>query len=170
MRDGQAQGKRRAGRGQGLAEYALTLALVGIVSMAALFALGLVIQRTLGVLVGSVGGNVSDTEGAITIEITRAECQVDIYRDLLGYFIEGNSNADPATLLLRTNFGDGVNRAGQALLLEPNGVGRFKLERLETGVPVEPGNCPTGIAIQAPDGSIAASPVRVRVFTDPFPP
>jgi len=144
--------------------------LVGIVSIAALFSLGLAVQRTLGVLVGSIGGTTSSAVGDITVEITRAECQVDIYRDLLGYFIEGNSNADPSTLILRTNFGDGVNRAGQALLLEPNGPGRFKLERLETGVPVEPGNCPTGIAIQAPNGAIATAPMRIRVFTDPFPP
>jgi hypothetical protein len=162
------QHKRRAARGQGLAEYALTLTLVGIVSIAALFALGLIIQRTLGVLGGSMGGSLA-SEGDTIIEITRAECQVDIYRDILGYYIQGNSNADPATLIMRTNFGDGVNRKGQQLLLEPDGVGKFKLERVETDVPVDAGNCPTGIAIQAPDGSIAISPVLVRVFTDPFP-
>jgi hypothetical protein len=157
--------KRRAARGQGLVEYALTIALVGLVSIAALFSFGLLVQRTLGVLAGSMGGRVNDTSGAVTIEITRAECQVDYYFDWLGYWIEGNTNVDPASLTLRTNFGDGVNRAGQLLLLEPNGPGRFKLERLETGVPVDPGNCPTGIAIQAPDGSLAVSPMITRVFT-----
>ncbi len=162
------QHKRRAARGQGLAEYALILSLVGIVSIAALFALGLLIQRTLGVLGGSMGTK-WESGGVTAIEITRAECQVDIYRDILGYYIQGNTNVDPATLILRTNFGDGVNRQGQALLLEPDGAGKFKLERVETDVPVEAGNCPTGIAIQSPDGSIAISPMRVRVFTDPFP-
>ena len=164
----QARYKRRGARGQGLAEYALTIALVGVVSMAALFSLGLIVQRTLGVLAGSMGGTAN--AGQTLIQITRAECQVDIYRDLLGYFIEGNSDVNPSNLTLRTNFGDGVNRQGQTLPLEPNGPGKFKLARVETGVPVEAGNCPTGIAIQSPDGSVAVSPVRVRVFTNPFPP
>lgn len=164
----QVKHKRRAARGQGLVEYALTLALVGLVSMAALFAFGLAVQRILGVLAGSMGGTAS--AGTTLIEITRAECQVDIYRDLLGYFIEGNTDVDPSALTLRTNFGDGVNRAGQALILEPNGPGKFKLTRVETGVPVDASSCPTGIAIQSPDGSIAVSPMRVRVFTSPFPP
>lgn len=52
----QAKYKRRGARGQGLAEYALTIALVGVVSMAALFSLGLIVQRTLGVLAGSMSG------------------------------------------------------------------------------------------------------------------
>ncbi len=46
---------RRAQRGQGLAEYALTIILVGVVSIAILFLLGQAVNRVYGLLAGATG-------------------------------------------------------------------------------------------------------------------
>src|SRR5271166_1998374 len=69
-------------RGQGLAEYALTIALVGLAAMAILFVVGMAVSRVYGLVAGSMGGQTDYTDPVTqntddSIAIESADCYID---------------------------------------------------------------------------------------------
>ncbi len=67
--------KRQSRRGQGLVEYALILALVAIVAIAILGALGWVIQGVVGLVVGGVQSPGSSVASSSHLTILSARCE-----------------------------------------------------------------------------------------------
>lgn len=157
----------RGRRGQGLPEYALLLVLVAIVSVAALAALGLMLQRSYGVVGGALGGNDSAAGDDYYITITSALCQAQTGGGTseTGMLIQGETNAPLNRITVRTTNSDGLEVDGGIHPIEVDGAApRWKWAPFLSQTVADSGLCPISIAVQVDDGSIAISPIRVSTY------
>lgn len=170
----------RRRNGQGLVEYSLTLALVAIVVVVALFAVGLVLTRIFGVTAAGLGSAQDSTSGDL-IAITSSQCYVgpDINGDdvtavriegttSLGidgsWMDEGGTIHDRYPLRARIDNLDGKDFQGReaAVIANDNGPGwmwSYYVSQTEANA----GLCPKGAAIQSNSGSTAFAPIVVFI-------
>src|SRR5437762_1048151 len=95
--------KHRKQRGQGMAEYALILALVAIVAIVILGALGWSIQGVTGLVVGAVSGSGKSVASGSSVAILSAKCQAGVKFEVQLYRGPGVALTD---LALRHNASD----------------------------------------------------------------
>jgi len=157
----------RGRRGQGLPEYALLLALVAIVSVAALYAFGLLLQRSYGVVGGALGGKDSAAGKDYYITITSALCQAQTSggKSETGMLIQGETNAPLDRITIRTTKSDGLQADGGIRPIEVDGAApRWKWSPFLSQTVADTGLCPISIAAQVDDGAIAISPIRISTY------
>jgi Flp pilus assembly pilin Flp len=158
---------RRGPRGQGMVEYALVLVLVAVVAIVALSALGNATQRVYGVIGGVLGAKYNTT-GDRAIEIATAQCIAVSYpnpsNNRTGLWVVGNTNISVAELTGSTDQAVGTGIGGGAAPVEANGPNGFKFNPL-LAYGADPSVCPKAVVIQAPDGSVAISPVTTVSMT-----
>ena len=149
--------EHRGERGQGLAEYALTIALVALVVIVAAFAIGLAVQRVYGVVAGALGVK-HDTHGTHTLVIESANCFASTSANQTGLWVTGTTDENFSDLTGSTEQAVGTGVNGQSYPIEPN-AGGFLWRPLLATNKADTSLCPTSVVIQAKDGAIAVSPL-----------
>lgn len=169
--------KIRRQNGQGLVEYSLTLALVAIVVVVALFAVGLVLTRIFGVTAAGLGSAQDSTVGD-QIAITSCQCYVVPSLNVTAVRIEGTTNLsidgswmdsegtihDRYPLRARVDNLDGRDFQGReaAVIANDSGPGwmwSYYVSQTEANA----GLCPKGAAIQSNSGATAFAPIVVFI-------
>ncbi|MBX3066140.1 MAG: hypothetical protein U0528_07315 [Anaerolineae bacterium] len=160
----------RSARGQGLAEYALILALVALAVIAIGLLLGLATQRNYGLVAGALGAHKEET-GAQEIRIEQARCIAVPDVNQTGMFVTGFTNVPLDQLQVYT-----TKSAGKAfdadsdgiiderpLLLNEDVPGTFKWNPMIKSAEANTGLCPVSIMITTADGKLSAiSPVKIE--------
>lgn len=152
--------RKRSHRGQGLAEYALIIALVAIVVVAIGLVLGLAVQRGFGLVVGGLQNNASTDSGKLLIE--KAYCAVSSTQT--GMWVTGLTTIPLSDLEVETNQSS-ANKALKAsdgtyriFPPEENGsAGTFKWNPTIHDSQPNLSYCPTTIFIRNKRGSVGAS-------------
>ena len=152
--------KVRGVRGQGLAEYGLILALVAIVVIVVLSLVGMAVNRGLGLVLGSLGGQKNDPSAASSetdaIDIAQASCYIVTASNETQIIISLNTspNIDVADLTISTPNGT---------LTEPITGSPTAYSQTTTISGIDPANCPLTVVVQSKRAT-AVKPVSVATF------
>ncbi len=150
--------RKRAGRGQGLVEYALILALVAIVVVVIISLVGFGLRRNFGLLGGIFGAKYNDTASATgtQITITEAHCYASVPQGKVGLWILGTVDGAPASDLV------GITERDLTSVVEADGGG-FKYNPLIADS-LDLSLCPKSVVIQAKDGATAFAPIIAELL------
>jgi Flp pilus assembly pilin Flp len=152
---------RRLQRGQGLVEYGVVIILIALGVILAAAAIGTVGKRLYGIIAGATGAKKNATS---VIEIQDATCYVELNHPETGVVIHGLTNADPTKFKVTfSNHTDGqytLTDGLHQLSAHPDTLpGTFIINPFMSDTVSGRQFCPVSVVIEAPDGSIAISPV-----------
>jgi hypothetical protein len=151
----------RGAQGQGLAEYALIVALVALVVGVSAFSIGFVTERVFGVVAGVLGAK-HNSSGAHVIEITSATCIGQQSPAMTGLVVFGITDSGLDQLQVSTDVAiTGLTSTSLPISSTdiPNG---FLINPIVSST-LDMAACPHSIVIQTADGSTAVSPVATRI-------
>jgi Flp pilus assembly pilin Flp len=163
---------RRPQQGQGLIEYALILALVAVAAIVILGAVGVAVQRVIGLTAGALGAH-KNSQVAQVINITAADCFViDVGSSYMGGAFAANGYTG-LFIKVDTNVPlDQLNMAGtesmlkmplfedQSTIVPPPGISHYTF-RIDLATYTDATRCPHSSVVQSLQGAIAVSPVEV---------
>ncbi len=155
--------------GQGLVEYVVIIALVGLGVVVAGAWLGPAVNRLFGIVTGALGTSYNSVDPGHTIVIEQAECIAVHYTngnpDVTGLWVTGSTDEPVDQLVGSTNLAVGTGMNGGLRPVESNGPGTFKWDATLSDQGADLSICPKSVVIQATDGAMALSPISQVTMT-----
>ncbi|HRE49254.1 MAG TPA: hypothetical protein PLD47_16125 [Aggregatilineales bacterium] len=151
---------RRQVKGQGMAEYALTLALVSLGAIVVLALVGAAVQRVFGVVVGGLGSRVETNASQIIFDPGQLP-RCGYFGSDMVFYMKGFTNAAVSDLAVSFD----IPLSGT---ISEDGPGVFSVMITVAADTKDFAVCPHSVVVQSsPDGNaLMASPVQLRHWTE----